>query len=83
MISRPTIAFTCNGRWSDADAWTRITTYCRAIEANRSEIARTDRSALDPDAQPYQDLINQLLYGLAGLAAEEVRGLKERYARMR
>ncbi len=52
------------------------------IESNRGQIARTDRSALDPDAQPYQDLIDQLLYGLAGLSAEEVRGLEERYERM-
>jgi hypothetical protein len=53
-----------------------------AIEASRSQIARKDRSALDPDAQPYQDFIDQLLYGLAGLTAAEVRGLEERYERM-
>jgi type I restriction-modification system DNA methylase subunit len=52
------------------------------IEADRGEIARTDRSALDPDAQPYQDLIDQLLYAMAGLSAAEVRGLEERYATM-
>jgi hypothetical protein len=53
-----------------------------AIERERGDIARTDRSALAPDAQPYQDLIDQLLYGMAGLIDDEIRGLEERYARM-
>jgi hypothetical protein len=42
----------------------------------------SERSALDPAAQPYQDLIDQLCYGMAGLASDEVKGLEERYARM-
>ena len=41
-----------------------------------------DRAALDPNAQPYQDLIDQLFYGMAGVTADEVRGLEERYVRM-
>jgi hypothetical protein len=53
-----------------------------AIEAKRGEIARKERSALDPAAQPYQDLIDRLLYGMAGLTDAEVRGLEERYATM-
>ena len=45
------------------------------LEAERGEIARTERSALDPAAQPYQDLIDQLFYGMAGLTTEEFRDL--------
>jgi hypothetical protein len=52
------------------------------LEAARGTIARTERSALDPAAQPYQDLIDRLFYGMAGLTDDEVRGLGERYARM-
>jgi hypothetical protein len=53
-----------------------------ALEADRGEIARAERSALDPAAQPYQDLIDQLFYGMAGLTGDEVKGLEERYAKM-
>ena len=53
-----------------------------AIEAARGEIARTARSALAPAAQPYQDLIDHLLYALAGLTEAETTGLEERLARM-
>jgi len=53
-----------------------------ALEADRGEIARVERSALDPAAQPYQDLIDQLFYGMAGLTPDEVKGLEERYAKM-
>ncbi len=53
-----------------------------SIESDRGEIARTARSALDPAAQPYQDLIDQLFYGMAGLSSDEVKGLEERYATM-
>jgi hypothetical protein len=53
-----------------------------AIERERGDIARTDRSALAPEAQPYQDLIDQLFYRMAGLTDDEIRGLEERYSRM-
>jgi hypothetical protein len=53
-----------------------------AIEKARGEIARADRSALHPSAQPYQDLIDQLLYRMAGLSDAEIAGLEERYAKM-
>ena len=53
-----------------------------AIESARGEIARTERSALDNKAQPYQDLIDQLFYRMAGLSDEEVAGLESRLARM-
>src|SRR2546427_25965 len=47
----------------------------RTLEADRGEIARTERSALDPSAQPFQDMIDQLFYGMAGLTAPEVDAL--------
>ena len=53
-----------------------------AIEVARGEIARTDRSALASAAQPYQDLIDRILYTLAGLSEPDWRGLEERLARM-
>jgi len=49
-----------------------------AIEAARGEIARTERSHLAPAAQPFQDFIDRLLYAMAGLTADEARGLEER-----
>jgi hypothetical protein len=53
-----------------------------AIEQGRGEIARTERSALAPAAQPLQDLIDRLLYAMAGLSDDEVRGLEDRLSRM-
>jgi hypothetical protein len=52
------------------------------IEAERGEIARAERSALDPEAQPFQDLIDQLFYKMAGLTDDEIVGLEERLANM-
>jgi hypothetical protein len=51
-------------------------------ERDRGDIARTERSALAPDAQPYQDLIDRLLYRMAGLTEVEAKGLEQRLARM-
>jgi hypothetical protein len=53
-----------------------------AIEGDRGEIARTARSALDPAAQPYQDLIDRLFYTMAGFTPAEAAGLEERLAQM-
>lgn len=53
-----------------------------AIEQARGEIARTERSALASAAQPFQDLIDRLLYAMAGLTPSEIAGLEERLARM-
>ena len=53
-----------------------------AIEAARGEIPRSMRSALDPQAQPYQDLIDRLFYAMAGLTPAESAGLEERLAHM-
>jgi hypothetical protein len=38
-----------------------------AIEANRGDIPRSVRSSLDPAARPYQDLIDRIIYAMAGL----------------
>ena len=53
-----------------------------AIEVARGEIPRAARSALAPAAQPLQDFIDRLLYAMASLTEEEVRGLEERLAYM-
>ena len=52
------------------------------IEYARGPISRSDRSALDPKAQPYQDFIDQLLYRLAGLTPAESQALETRLATM-
>ncbi len=52
------------------------------FESDRGEIVRTERSALAPVAQPYQDLIDQLFFGMAGLTDDEVKALEERYEKM-
>ncbi len=52
------------------------------IEQARGEIARTERSALAPAAQPYQDLIDRLVYAMAGLSNEEAKGLEVRLGAM-
>ncbi|VTR94138.1 restriction modification enzyme : Possible restriction /modification enzyme OS=Microcystis aeruginosa NIES-44 GN=N44_00644 PE=4 SV=1: Methyltransf_26 [Gemmata massiliana] len=53
------------------------------LESKRGEISRTDRSELGSDAQHFQDFIDALLFGMAGLTAEEVVGLKDRYAELK
>lgn len=52
------------------------------IEQTRGEISRSERSALSPEAQPYQDLIDRLFYAMAGLTDEEAKGLEERLVTM-
>lgn len=47
---------------------------------DRGAIARPARSAVA--AQPYQDLIDALFFGLAGLTGDEVKALAVRYAKM-
>ncbi len=56
----------------------------RIVEAEqkRGEIARSERSALCADARPYQDLVDQLLYAMAGLTEGEFKGLEDRLSRM-
>ncbi|HWE95247.1 MAG TPA: Eco57I restriction-modification methylase domain-containing protein [Tepidisphaeraceae bacterium] len=53
-----------------------------AIESARGEISRSDRSALAPAAQPYQDLIDRLFYAMAGMTDAEARSLEQRLAQM-
>jgi hypothetical protein len=53
-----------------------------AIEQARNEIARVERSHLADAAQPLQNLIDRILYALAGLTAAEVTGLEDRLSRM-
>lgn len=52
------------------------------IETARGEIPRTARSALDLTAQPFQDLIDRLLFAMAGLTESEIAGLEVRLADM-
>jgi hypothetical protein len=52
------------------------------IEATRGDIARTERSALAPKAQPYQDLLDRILYRMAGLTDTEAQGLEKRLEEM-
>ncbi len=52
------------------------------IEARRGDIARTERSALDAEAQPYQDLIDRIFYRMAGLTDVEAQGLENRLREM-
>jgi len=53
-----------------------------SIERARGTIARSERSALDRAAQPYQDLIDRLFYAMAGLTDDDIQGLEDRLARM-
>jgi hypothetical protein len=52
------------------------------IEAGRRAISRAERSALDPEAQPYQDFIDRLMFALAGLSEDDATALVDRYSRM-
>jgi len=52
------------------------------IEAERGDIPRSARSALDPKAQPYQDLIDRLFYVMAGLSEAEASAIEDRLTRM-
>jgi hypothetical protein len=52
------------------------------IERKRGDIARAERSALDPKARPLQDLLDKMLYRMAGLTDDEAAGLEERLAKM-
>jgi hypothetical protein len=53
-----------------------------AFECKRGKIQRNERSALSPQAQPYQDFIDSVVYAMAGLAEEEIKGLEQRLTRM-
>jgi len=53
-----------------------------ALEVERGDIPRSARSALDPKAQPYQDLIDRLFYIMAGLTESEASAIESRLSRM-
>ncbi|MBI3466454.1 MAG: N-6 DNA methylase [Planctomycetes bacterium] len=75
-LARP--PFPLSIRAAIVEAVRRIT----EIETARGEIPRTARSALDPTAQPSQDLTDRLLYSMAGLTEEDIEGLEERLGAM-
>jgi hypothetical protein len=52
------------------------------IEANRGDIPRAARSSLDPAAQPYQVLIDRIIYAMAGLTPAESAALEKRLDKM-
>jgi hypothetical protein len=72
----------------EAKLSTAIFLFQRTTDANRGTtpfLVRSNpaaRSHLDPAAQPYQDLIDQLLYRMAGLSPEESTALEARLATM-
>jgi hypothetical protein len=53
-----------------------------AVEHDRGEIARTARSALAPAAQPLQDLLDRIIFRMAGLSDDEAAGLVHRLTKM-
>lgn len=53
-----------------------------AIESARGDIPRSARSALDPKARPYQDLIDHLFYAMAGISRGEAAALELRLEQM-
>ena len=52
------------------------------IERRRGDIIRMDRSALSPIAQPLQDLLDRIIYRMAGLTDSEASALEDRLERM-
>jgi hypothetical protein len=51
-------------------------------ERNRGEITRTARSALAEEAQPWQDVLNEVFYAMAGIDTAERQGLATRLQAM-
>lgn len=52
------------------------------VEAHRGNILRSERSSLAPEGQPYQDLIDRILYRAAGLTDAEAAALERRLKEM-
>ena len=48
------------------------------IEADRGSVSKRARASIDPEAQPYQVLIDTILFGMAGFSRAEVRGIEDR-----
>ena len=51
-------------------------------ETKRGSIMRTERSALCSEAQPIQDLLDRIIFRLAGLTDSEAEGLERRLSTM-
>ena len=64
------------------DSLIYLTNKIISIEAQRGEITRSERSALHPEAQLFQDLIDKVLFSLAGLTEKESIQLEERLGKM-
>jgi hypothetical protein len=52
------------------------------MSSQNRDIARTERSALASEAQPYQDLHDRILYRLTGLSGAETQALEKRLEAM-
>ncbi len=52
------------------------------LESARGDITRSDRSELSDDAKPYQQFIDSLVFGMAGLSENEALGLQSRLEKM-
>jgi hypothetical protein len=52
------------------------------LQRHKKRVRLRAGSALDPRAEPYQNLIDQLFFRMAGLSESEARGLEERLAQM-
>ena len=52
----------------------------KALERDREPMRRRDRSRLSTGAQPFQDFVDHLLFGMAGLDHAEGEGVEKRLA---
>jgi hypothetical protein len=48
------------------------------VEQKRGAVSKIDRAHLAEDAQPAQDIIDRLLFSIAGFSNEETGGIEER-----
>jgi len=67
---------------SVVDCIVAIVNQISKIEQQRGTITRAQRSKLSPEAQPLQDLLDRIIYRMAGLTHHEARGLEQRLATM-
>ena len=52
------------------------------MEASRGDIARAERSALDVRARPSRELLDAIIFRLAGLTDPQAEGLEQRLSKM-
>lgn len=64
------------------DALEQLARRIQAAEQGRGAISRHDRAHLSPDAQPYQNAIDLILFRMAGLSERDIAGIEDRLARM-